>query len=200
MEGLEDLEFAVVSCSDSATFGITTDGRVFGCGTFRVFFYFRFSIHFFPLSIQKKKKKKNNLFFLNLFFKKDDNGVMGFSEGVRNQATMTEIQTLKTMKIIGIAAGPNICSVLSTDGNVYTFGCGVQQTGNEEEGKQSVSSLGRSRVLRFFFFFFFFPKNSRLSNIDFYFDRGRGRTLNAAALNFGPKKKVGKITKISCGT
>jgi len=103
---------------------------------------------------------------------------MGFSENVQNQGVFTELQTLKTKKIVQLCCGPNSCTALANDGVVYTFGCGRQEAGSEKDGNAtSVNVLGRGRSLR-----------------------GRARTLNAGAVNFGSKKNVGKIVKISSGT
>jgi len=192
IKGLEGLEIVDIACGGMHTMVLTKDGRLFSWGNNDEKALGRSGPEYEPKEVEGLEgieivqvvcsdsasfalSDAGVVYGCGTF--RDDNGVMGFSEDVRNQATMIEVKTLKNFRIVRICCGPNSCTALSSDGLVYTFGCGRQEAGSEKDGNQmSVNLLGRGRSLR-----------------------GRSRTLNAAALNFGNRKDVGKIVKIFSG-
>lgn len=98
-------KFVQVVASDSASFALTEDGRVYGWGTFR-----------------------------------SSDGILGFTESIKVQATPMLLQTLKNIK--SLSTGANHILALDHKGSVLAWGCGQQnQLGRRIIERNNMSSL-----------------------------------------------------------
>lgn len=102
----EGTVFTQVAAGECITFALTDDGRVYGCGTFRV-------------SLSALGRQRSLTYTLQ-----SNGGILGFTLDVQIQTVLTLVPDLKN--ITSIACGDNHALALNNKGNVFAWGSGQQ--------------------------------------------------------------------------
>jgi regulator of chromosome condensation len=134
IEGLDDVNIVKLACGDSISIALSSDGKVYSWGSFRV---------------SNKRAHAFNFFFCDLtnVSRQADDGILGFSKDQKVQSKPVLFSALEKFKVVDIAAGADHAMALTDEGHVYSWGDGKQfQLGRRIMERRKTNGLVPERL------------------------------------------------------